>query len=334
MAIVHAHSFLVHPGKGVEKPPEILAATVPTGGTDKLAMMLSNLFSSAADECDIPIVFEHDDNGQRNNPCQKLLESYVRHSSEANGKKVAERLQSFTTNRSRLGLLFLLVGDDRGIPRLVVARFPAESGVIVQEAPRKLTVEFIDRVFMKSAYAYKCATYVARPGFFDGRVVDKQINDDRDISKYWIKDFLASQFRTTSAAGSANLGEAVRRATTRAQGELRGELVIAAQAMRNYDGRLTSPARLAHDLNLSADVIEAIQAAFPRREQFTQQFKFKRDDFDKEVGFRRVSLDNGGAMIADNAHFDEIFRQEAIRGSKKTRFVTEGEIREQRLQKG
>jgi len=30
--------------------------------------------------------------------------------------------------------------------------------------------------------------------------------------------------------------------------------------------------------------VEAIRSALPRREQYTQQFKFRRDEFDKEVG--------------------------------------------------
>lgn len=334
MAIEHAHSYLVHPGRGQDEQRDVSGVAVPTQSAgDKVTRLVASLFDTAEKECNLDILFRPDSRGARNNPCQKLFESYVKHPSLANGKKVAVKLRDVTTHRSGLGLLFLLTGTDSYGPRLVVARFPAEQGVVADESPRKLTVKFIDRVFMKNAHAYKCATYVARAGFSDGKAVDKQINDPREISDYWIFDFLESDFRTTSAAGSANLGDAVRKATSLTDGPIRSELIVAAQMMRNQHGRVTSPAQLASELRLSAAAGDAIRSSLPTPALFTQKFRFNQDEFDRHAAFRAVELNNGATLIADNSRFDEVFRREAIGNGGKRRFVTEGEIITEKLRK-
>ena len=81
-------------------------------------------------------------------------------------------------HRSGLGLLFLIKGEMNGEQRLVISRFPADQGVIAEEQQEQLSVEFVERVFMKSAKAYKSAIYSSdapERGFWDGRAVDLQI---------------------------------------------------------------------------------------------------------------------------------------------------------------
>ena len=53
---------------------------------------------------------------------------------------VAERLQSVTTGRSGLGLLFLINGREGGTQKTVVSRFPAEQGVLAEEKGNSLTM--------------------------------------------------------------------------------------------------------------------------------------------------------------------------------------------------
>jgi putative GTP pyrophosphokinase len=60
-----------------------------------------------------------------------------------------------TTHRSGLGLLFLVTGEDDGETKIVVSRFPADSGVLAEEKGKGLTVEFLERIFMKGAKSYK-----------------------------------------------------------------------------------------------------------------------------------------------------------------------------------
>jgi hypothetical protein len=120
--------------------------------------MLAELFERAPVECDIDIVFRPDEQGRQRNGSRNLLEAYLRSPSVPAGRSVAEALQRVTTHRSGLGLLFLLAGtDDRRRHVLVISRFPADEGVVAQEDAARLDVEFVERVFMKNAKAYKSA---------------------------------------------------------------------------------------------------------------------------------------------------------------------------------
>jgi hypothetical protein len=213
MALQRIHSFLVHPAKHDEEPPGISGTQIPRRGP--LYTMLSRVFSKASEECDIDIVFRRAEDGRQQNDCRDLLVAYARESSIANGRAVAARLQAVTTHRSGLGLLFLMKGSDAGQHTLVVSRFPADQGVIAHERSRDLSVEFVERVFMKSAKAYKSAIYSSDSldrGLWDGRAIDRQISGPRELSDYWIRDFLLSELRTTGPAGTMRLAVALREA--------------------------------------------------------------------------------------------------------------------------
>ena len=122
--------------------------------------MLGEVFGRAPNECDVQIVFAPDDQGLQNNDARDSIEAYARNPTVALGRGVAGRLQRVTTHRSGLGLLFLLKGTDgAGRHSLVISRFPADQGVVALEQAASLSVEFLERVFMKNAKAYKSALY-------------------------------------------------------------------------------------------------------------------------------------------------------------------------------
>src|ERR1041384_7754219 len=128
------------------------------------------------------------------------------------GRLIANRLQAVSTHRSGLGLLFLMKGDVNGEHRLVISRFPADQGVIAEEHAERLSVEFVERVFMKSAKAYKSVMYSAETpedGYWQGRAVYLQISGPRELSDYWIREFLISELRTTGPAGTKRLAIAI-----------------------------------------------------------------------------------------------------------------------------
>jgi hypothetical protein len=336
MAITAGHSFLVHASKNEETRPTIVGAKLPTTG--KLFDMLSGLYYGAPRECDIGIAFRPLDDGTQDNPCRTLLLAYLDGQRIEAGRKVAARLQAVTTHRSGLGLLFIIAGVEHGQHHLIVARFPADQGVIAEERRQTLDLQFIERVFMKNAQAYKCVLYRCRSvqaGFWDGQAVDRQINEGREISDYWISDFLHSELTTTSAAGTKRFAIALREAIRSTQDSvIHDELWTAAKLARGQAGRTGSIARIAHNLGLTAAATAAIRAALPRSELFDESFKFDQAEYDAHITFRSVVLDNGAVLTADNARFEDIFRQEAVgQTGSRQRFSTEGTIVEQRLRK-
>lgn len=334
MPLEHVHSFLVHPSKSDEEQPAIGGTSVLLSG--KLAKMLSQVYERAPKECDIDIVFRPDAEGRQQNESRDSLITYAERPTIPNGRAVASRLQAVTTNRSGLGLLFIMQGREGVQHRLVVSRFPADQGVIAEEDRDRLSVEFLERVFMKSARAYKSALYQSESlerGFWDGRAIDRQISGPKELSDYWIHDFLMSELRTTGPAGTKRIAVALRNAIKSADSlETRQELVSCANLLRSQHGRSVSGTQLVQQMGLSGGAVTALAAALPRPELMTEVFRFDREEFEKHVMYRLVELDNGGMLVAEDAEFESVFDQEIIDESDhRVRFTTEGQVVDSRL---
>jgi hypothetical protein len=330
------HSFLVHPDKAAENPSPIRGTTVT--GEGQLVKMLHGIFDRAPTECNFEIAFTPNEAGEQQNECRDALLAFVTHPTKANGLKIAERLQTVTTHRSSLGLLFLILGSDGGKhKRLVLSRFPAENGIVAQEDGASLTVEFIEQIFMKSASAYKSVVYEGKSleaDFWTGRAIDKQINSEITISNYWIRDFLSSDFAVTGARGTRRLAVALREAMNTAEDfGVRQELAAAAQLAANLNGKIISGSSFAEKFHLSAEATDSLRHSLKSDKLFNEQFKFTSDEFAQHVAFRSVELDNGALMTAEATSFNDVFTQQALPKSDKIRFTTSGRVIDDKLRK-
>lgn len=336
MALKRIHSFLVHPAKGTDEQPDIGGTAVSRAG--QLGEMLNRVFDRAALECDIAIVFRPDENGRQENECRDDVVKYVRDATMANGRRLARRLQSVTTNRSGLGLLFLMTGVDGQRSKLVIFRFPADQGIIAEEDHERLSVEFLERIFMKSAKAYKSAMYASDSldrGFWDGRAIDRQISGPKEVSDYWVQEFLMSDLRTTGPAGTKRLAVALRSAVQGADSlEVRQELIATAALLRGQDGRTVSARRLIEDLGLSRAASDELERRLPRAELMDETFRFDGEEFARHVLYRLIELDNGGVLLADDRSFSDVFEVSVLDPAEGlVRYSTEGHVVDERLKK-
>ena len=62
-------------------------------------------------------------------------------------------------------------------------------------------------------------------------------------------------------------------------------------------------------------------------------FTFDSDEFDKHIRYRSVELDNGAIMTADDKEFSNVFREEPLGDTNRSRYTTEGTILAQRFRK-
>lgn len=325
---------MIHPAKGIDSVPEVAGTQVPKSG--QLHAMLKEIFDRASRECDIEIQFRPDESGRQNNATRSLLTSYVDSPTLPTGRSIAERLQSVTTRVPGLGLLFLMTGAENGQSRFVASRFPADNGIIAEETDDALSVEFIERVFMKSAKSYKSVFYESKStkgGFWNGRAVDRQISGARQISDYWIRDFLESELRTTSAAGSRRLAVAMRDATRSAEDvPVRQELVAAAQIIAGLGGAVGSGRALVGRLGLSAEALGELELAFPRTELLDESFELDAEEFSRHLNYRMVETDQGALLIAESSSFDDVFDREVVDEEQVIeRFSTVGRVTDERL---
>jgi len=337
LPIDHIHAYLVHPGKASDNAPQIGGASVPL--KDKLFTLLSDVYTKSETECDIDISFNRSAGGAQQNPCRDLVVSYVNAPTLVRGRHIAERLERVTTHRSGLGLLFLIVGTESPDHKLVISRFPADSAILAEENQQGLNVEFLERIFMKSAKAYKAVLYrhpSAAAGFWTGRAVDKQINtQETHLSNYWIAEFLDSDFRTTSAAGTRRLAIALRDAA-RNCGDIavKSEIAAAVTLATGLSGQRLSISEFAQRLRLSNAARQAISDEVKGVGSIDERFQFDAQEFTKQVAYRSVELDSGGMLIAESVSFDNVFHREVIDETEhRVRYSTEGKVINDKLGK-
>jgi len=338
MELKTIHCFLVHPAKRQETQPDIGGTTVPNRG--HLYLMLKGIFDKTNEDCRTDISFNHDAAGKKQNECRDMLLAFINSHRVDDGRKIALRLQAVTTQKSGLGLFFLMLGSDGEKSKLVLSRFPANQGILAEESKDSLTVEFLEKVFMKSATAYKAAVYEGKPttnAFWTGLAIDKQINNPgHEFANYWIREFLASDLRTTAAAGSRRLAIALRVAMhSLTDTEAKSEIAAAVTLVTGMAGQTTSADAFCEHFGLSSTAIEAVRNAIKHESLMAENFQFDAAEFKRHIAFRSVELSNGGILTAEASQFDGIFKQEQLKDAEKeVRFTTQGHIVDQRLRKG
>ena len=337
MDINAIHSYLVHPGKHDEEQPHIRGTAVEKRG--RLFDMLKKVFDNAEQECQHDIAFVPDKADAQRNECRDCVLAYVKNQHINEGRKLAERLHKVTTHRSGLGLLFLMAGREKGNTKVVISRFPADSGILADEKEKGLTVEFLERIFMKSATAYKSAVYSGHSydkDFWKGKAVDKQVNtSDGSISNYWIREFLRSDFLTPGEAGTRRFAISVREAMNRtADNRVKEEVAAMCLLIGGLRGRVISAKEALDQFNVSDITKEEIKDKFSRQNLFDEHFRFVPDEFSKHLAFKTVELDTGGLLTASTDRFNEVFTKEIVdkRGNV-FRFTAQGKIVDQRFRK-
>lgn len=328
MSVQQIHAFLVHPEKGRQSKSELTGTDVPLSG--KMFELLNAIYERSERECDIDICFRSK-TGEQENAFRDILISYLRSKNLEAARVIAERLRDNTDGRSGLGLLFVICGVVGSYNKIIISRFPTDSAIFVNEDEKSLTVEFLERVFMKNKTSYKAAAYVddsLDSGFWDGRAIDKQVNDrGGQVSDYWISDFLLSDFRTTPAQGSKRLGKALKDAVKGAPLGVKEELVAMGKLLEGFAGKLISIDSLVDQFGLSDAAKEALVGELKNPVTAKEQFRLDIGNFRNYVAFRSVELDNGGMLTAGLAEFDDVFKQKKIDESDDTvEFSTRGRI--------
>jgi hypothetical protein len=337
LAVESINTYLVHAGKASDEPPRIGGTTVELEG--KLFQMLEEIYSRSNKECDIEICFNHRSDGTPQNPCRDLIADYLGDPTVPRGRLIAERLEKVTTHRSGLGLLFLITGKEGLDHKVVISRFPTDTAILAEEDKRALSVEFLERVFMKRATAYKAAAYQdssLKHGLWLGRAIDKQLNGQAtQLSNYWIAEFLDSDFRTTAAAGTRRLAIALRNAAKKTSDvTVKTEIAAAVTLSGRFKGRRLSIREFNEHSGLSKAAKEAIAREVKSQRLIEEKFQFEPTEFSNQVAYSSVELDSGGTLTAETFEFDKVFHRELIDAKKdKVRFSTEGKVISEKLGK-
>jgi len=336
MQIARVFSFLTYPSKGRDDVPEVTGTEIPVVD-NKLCRMLDAIFSEADADCNIPIMFTSEHGNQTNDVRTEILQ--IRNTRRlTHAAMLGNRLQRATGKQSGLALLFICLGTPQD-DRMLIARFPADEGVVAEQANGGLTVQFVEQVFLKSAHAYKAVLYKGADGndFWGGHAVDRQINHGaKAVADYWIIDFLKSDLQSTAAQGTKRLAVALRAALSNtSSANVRQEVSMAAQLARNLSPRLVlSIPEWCNALNLSEDSKKAIVSEVKPSRLLESRFRFDQGEFSRHIAYKSVELDNGALLSAQVSRFDECFDTEVSDADPTiVTFSTSGKVVEERLRR-
>lgn len=337
MAVEHIHTYLVQAGKGSQVAPVSGGASVPLVG--KIFALLESIYARSEQDCDIEISFNPREDGVQQNLCRDQIIEYIGGPTLIRGRKIADRLQQATDRRSGSSLLFLIAGQEARQRKFVISRFPTDTAILAEEGAGSFTVEFLDRVFMKSASSYKAAAYQdtsLTSGFWTGRAIDKQINSRTiQVSNYWIAEFLLSGFRLTPAAGTRRLGVALGNAAKASSDvQIKGEIAAAVTLASRIAGRTTSIRDFLDQSGLSDDAKAAVMKETKSSALAEERFRFDLSEFKNQIGYRSLQLDNGAMLSAEAGEFDNVFRRETLdKTEQEFRFSTTGKVVNDKLRR-
>ena len=337
MEIKNAFSFLVYPGKGLAEQPVVGGAKIPLSG--KLFKMLSDLFAQADDECKIDICFTSQEEGKQFNERREQITAILNNPTIEKAQGLATHLQAVTTNRSGMGLLFLVLGENEKQKKIYISRFPADVGILAEQDKRVLRVEFLEKVFMRNAFAYKAVSYTdasLTSGFWKGKAIDKQINNNiMTISDYWIRDFLLSDFFTTPAQGTRRLAIALKDAAKSTNNlRIKEEIAASTRLVRNLNGKAISIGEFTKKFSFSKETCQTIYSKLKNPSLLTERFQFDNTEFEKNLPYRSIELDNGAVLTAATTDFDECFIRNPLEDQPGVyEFKTSGSVTNDRLRR-
>ena len=317
MKITNVFSFLVYPGKNEKNPEDVRSTEIALKG--KLFVMLRDLYEKSRYECNIPIRFVVDEDGpQKTNEVRTQLIEFINKPTIDKGKGIAIRLRDFTTKVPGLGLLFLILGMNNNSNHLVISRFPAEQGVLADTDAGNLEIEFIERIFMKNSFSYKAVLYeYSKPNesdFWQGVATDKQRNVGNEIANYWIRDFLKSDYKTTSKSGTRMFVNALRAAINEAKDlSVKQELVGLSILAKGLNKKSYSIPEILNTFNISEASKNQLESKFSKNSELLKVvFQIDQEEFIKSAPHRSIELSNGAMMLGPTEKFDEIIKRELI----------------------
>lgn len=270
MEIRKLYGFMVGVGKNVPDTPEPQGSEILHNS--KLFNLLNDVLQQSQNECDVPIRFLPED-GKQQNEVRAALTDLVKNETLKSCIPIAKRLVSFTDHKTKEGLLFFVVAKHGNKKVILITRFPVEVGIIVNQSSDKIHFVVNEEVFLKNSKRYKSVLYEGASidnDFWDGFAVDRQLNESsgnmKEISDYWIKDFLKSELKLNSKRGSKILAKAVRSSLEITDDEqIKKELIGISTLVDNLDKRKVSIESFFKLVNVSdATKIEVLkQLDFP-----------------------------------------------------------------------
>jgi len=304
-------------------------------GNNNLFSTLNEIYDKSSKECDIQIRFISQSMNQ-DNEVRNQIKIIVNKFTKTNCIPLVRSLALLTDHKTKEGLVFFIVGIVNNATRLLITRFPSETGITVQQNNGYLNFTVIDKVFLKNSRKYKAVYYDSTDDYWIGNAVDKQINDTagkvKEISDYWIKDFLQSELKINSKRGTSILAKAVRKTITETDDEnIKSELIGATQVMKNINARMVSMESFFSTLNLSESTKREVLSKIDNSSIYNISFQFDSEEFEHNCNYLVNILDSGAVIMAPSSEFNDVWQKESVAEGGVYRYSTQGKTIKEKI---
>ncbi len=328
MNIVKIFGFIAPVGKDRKNisDDEILGSEIVT--STRLFSILKELFDKSEKECDIQIRFISQNRNQDNEVREAIVNISTCFSIQ-NCRVLVKSLSYLTDKKTKEGLVFFIKATQDNLQKIMIARFPSEIGITTTKRNKEFSFKVIEDVFLRNSQKYKAVYYLSSDAYWVGYAIDKQINDSygkiKEISDYWIRDFLKSELKLNSKRGSALLAKAVRRTISETPKEnVKTELISIAPMIKNMNLRVLTMDNFFSQLNLSEETKKEVLSKIENKELFNITFQFDSSEYENNCNYLIKIMDSGAGIMAPAADFDKLWQMEMIADDGRAKYITEG----------
>ncbi len=297
------------------------------------------IFDESLSNCKIEIIFKSNDSQE--NEFRKLLLELLNKTTENEKKEIADklstRLAKITDNRNGTGLFVIIEGKKAESTRIILNRFREDEVVYSNVNGSELTVQLLKQAFSKKSRYYKLAVFednLTDRSFWKGFAIDKQktTGSAKEISDYWIKDFLICEPSVNSIQGTKSLSKIIKSVLSSSDKIEEKELIISGiLALKNRDNQYTSIESFC-DTYLNEELKQRIMYELNDNYTFQSTFEIDSDTYIKELGNKITALESGVIVTAPTFLYDQYVDEEDL-GEGITQLTVKGRVKDKKLSK-
>jgi hypothetical protein len=325
---------LKHLGK---ESPKVISKPLDISNT--AFKYFTTIFDSAINGCKIEIHFKTD--GEQKNEVRDIILGLLNCTQQADKMKYANllsyRLAEMSDNRNGTGLFVILEGKKSSTTRITLNRFREDEVVTTKLDRDDITVELLKQAFSKKSKYYKLAVYedvISQRSFWKGFAIDRQRTslDCKEISDYWIKDFLLSDQAINPVQGTRVLSKVIKSILKKELPlEEKEQIITGILALKHRADQFISIESFCKTY-LSNELTYKLKQEVDDEIFFRSEFQIDADTYKIELGSKVTGLDNGVIVTAPTFVYDKYVQEEAL-GEGRTRVSVEGKIIDKRIDK-
>ncbi len=336
--IKFAYASWVPPNKNEEDSNIFITSKLLDSKNSALNYFIK-IFDTAISSCKIEVIFKSNDSQENEirNLLLELLNKTLKTEKKIVADKFSKKLSKLTDNRNGTGLFVIIEGKKADTTRIIFNRFREDEVVFSDVKNDELTVQLLSQAFSKKSRYYKLAVYedqMSNRSFWKGFAIDKQktTGSAKEISDYWIKDFLMCEPAVNSIQGTKSLSKIIRSILRKSDSIPEKELIISGiLALKNRDDQYISVESFC-DSYLNSSLKERIKHELNDNYTFQSTFELDNETYTKELGSKITALESGVIVTAPTFLYDQFVSEVELDGGL-TELTIKGKVIDKKLSK-